>query len=48
MTSFAMSVRRFLASEDGPTSVRYALLFALIVVASLAALTHLTPNLPAA
>lgn len=34
-------VRRFLASEDGPTAVEYAVMLALIVVACIAILQSL-------
>ncbi len=33
MQVFASRVRRFLASEDGPTAVEYAVMLALILVA---------------
>ncbi len=38
MTSFALKVRRFLAAEDGPTAVEYAVMLALIVVVCLTAI----------
>ncbi len=34
-------VRRFLASEDGPTAVEYAVMLALIVIVCLAAISSL-------
>ena len=37
MKSFAKKVQRFLASEDGPTAVEYAVMLALIIVVCLAA-----------
>ena len=39
MNSFVKSLRRFLASEDGPTAVEYAVMLALIVVVCIAAIT---------
>jgi pilus assembly protein Flp/PilA len=33
MKTFATRVRQFLASEDGPTAVEYAVMLALILVA---------------
>ncbi len=33
MTKISRSIKRFLASEDGPTAVEYAVMLALIVVA---------------
>lgn len=41
MSLFAQKVRRFLASEDGPTAVEYAVMLALIVVVCLAAISSL-------
>jgi pilus assembly protein Flp/PilA len=38
MKSFALQVRRFLVSEDGPTAVEYAVMLALIVIVCLAAI----------
>ncbi len=38
MHQFARQVRRFLASEDGPTAVEYAVMLALIVVVCLASI----------
>jgi pilus assembly protein Flp/PilA len=38
MKNLAQSVRRFLASEDGPTAVEYAVMLALIVIVCLAAI----------
>ena len=35
MKNFAKKVQRFLASEDGPTAVEYAVMLALIVVVCL-------------
>ncbi len=39
MTGYAEKMCRFLASEDGPTAVEYAVMLALIVVVCLAAIT---------
>ena len=39
MKSFATKVGRFLKSEDGPTAVEYAVMLALIILVSLAAIT---------
>ena len=41
MKNFASKVQRFLASEDGPTAVEYAVMLALIVVVCLGAITTL-------
>lgn len=35
------SIKRFLASEDGPTAVEYAVMLALILVASIVIVTQL-------
>ena len=42
--SFLKSVRNFLASEDGPTAVEYAVMLALIVVVCLASVSALGSN----
>jgi pilus assembly protein Flp/PilA len=39
MKNFALSVRRFLKSEDGPTAVEYAVMLALIIIVCLTAIT---------
>lgn len=44
MKNFALKVQRFLASEDGPTAVEYAVMLALIVVVCLGAITTLGTN----
>ncbi|HUG92106.1 MAG TPA: Flp family type IVb pilin [Planctomycetaceae bacterium] len=44
MKSFALRVRRFLASEDGPTAVEYAVMLALIVVVCLTAIQAVGTN----
>ena len=36
MNKFVHSIRRFLASEDGPTAVEYAVMLALIIVVCIA------------
>ena len=41
MQNFTQSVRRFLASEDGPTAVEYAIMLALIIVVCITAITGL-------
>ncbi len=38
MKNFAKKVQRFLASEDGPTAVEYAVMMALIVIVCLGAI----------
>lgn len=44
MKNFAKKVTRFLASEDGPTAVEYAVMLALIIVVCLATITTLGTN----
>ncbi|QDU97964.1 Flp family type IVb pilin [Lignipirellula cremea] len=44
MKSFALKVRQFLASEDGPTAVEYAVMLALIVIVCLAAIQAIGTN----
>ncbi len=39
MKNLALSVRRFLVSEDGPTAVEYAVMLALIIIVCLVAIT---------
>ena len=41
MKNFAQKVKRFLASEDGPTAVEYAVMLALIIIVCLATITTL-------
>ncbi len=41
MTPFARRIWTFLAAEDGPTAVEYAVMLALIIVVCLAAITAL-------
>jgi pilus assembly protein Flp/PilA len=44
MKSLAKSVVAFLKKEDGPTSVEYAVMLALIIVVCIAAITTLGSN----
>lgn len=44
MKSFAQSVQNFLASEDGPTAVEYAVMLALIVIVCLTAIQAIGTN----
>ncbi len=44
LQSCMMPVRRFLASEDGPTAVEYAVMLALIVVVCLTAIQAIGTN----
>jgi pilus assembly protein Flp/PilA len=44
MNSLMKSVRRFLASEDGPTAVEYAVMLALIVIVCLTAIQAIGTN----
>jgi len=44
MNQFALRVRRFLVSEDGPTAVEYAVMLALIVVVCLVAIGQIGTN----
>jgi len=44
MNLFAKSVKRFLASEDGPTAVEYAVMLALIIVVCLTAIQAVGTN----
>jgi len=41
MKNVLATVKRFLASEDGPTAVEYAVMLALIIVVCIAAITSL-------
>ena len=45
MSSLASRVRRFLASEDGPTAVEYAVMLALILVACISIVGTLGQNI---
>jgi pilus assembly protein Flp/PilA len=44
MISLPLMLRRFLASEDGPTAVEYAVMLALIVVVCLGAIQTIGTN----
>ncbi len=44
MQNFFKSVNNFLASEDGPTAVEYAVMLALIVVVCLTAISAIGTN----
>jgi len=44
MRTFVNSVVDFLAKEDGPTAVEYAVMLALIIVVCIAAITTLGQN----
>ena len=44
MKGLAKKVQRFLASEDGPTAVEYAVMLALIVIVCLTAIRAIGTN----
>jgi pilus assembly protein Flp/PilA len=44
MKNFALKLRRFLVSEDGPTAVEYAVMLALIIVVCLTAIQAVGTN----
>ena len=44
MKNLTMKVQRFLASEDGPTAVEYAVMLALIVIVCLTAISSIGTN----
>ncbi|MGC1274612.1 MAG: Flp family type IVb pilin [Planctomycetaceae bacterium] len=44
MKTFALSVKKFLVSEDGPTAVEYAVMLALIVIVCLGAIRAIGTN----
>jgi pilus assembly protein Flp/PilA len=44
MKTLSQRVRQFLASEDGPTAVEYAVMLALIVIVCLAAIRSVGTN----
>ena len=44
MQNLLQPVRRFLASEDGPTAVEYAVMLALIVIVCLTAISTIGTN----
>ena len=44
MKNWVAKIKNFLASEDGPTAVEYAVMLALIVVVCIAAISTLGSN----
>lgn len=44
MKKFGNKIKRFLASEDGPTAVEYAVMLALIIIVCLATITAVGNN----
>ena len=44
MKNFALKVKKFLKSEDGPTAVEYAVMLALIVIVCLTAIQSVGTN----
>ncbi|QDS98969.1 Flp family type IVb pilin [Adhaeretor mobilis] len=44
MKKFAQKVQNFLASEDGPTAVEYAVMLALIIIVCLTAIRSIGTN----
>jgi pilus assembly protein Flp/PilA len=44
MKNFALQVKKFLKSEDGPTAVEYAVMLALIVIVCLVSITAIGNN----
>jgi len=44
MKNFAMKIKRFLKSEDGPTAVEYAVMLSLIIVVCLTAVSSIGKN----
>jgi len=44
MKNFALKLKKFLKSEDGPTAVEYAVMLALIVVVCLTAINSIGTN----
>ncbi len=44
MKNFAMKLKRFLKSEDGPTAVEYAVMLSLIIVVCLTAVSGIGKN----
>jgi pilus assembly protein Flp/PilA len=44
MKNFAMKLKRFLKSEDGPTAVEYAVMLSLIIVVCLGAVRTIGTN----
>jgi pilus assembly protein Flp/PilA len=44
MNKFALKIKRFMVSEDGPTAVEYAVMLALIVIVCLTAIQSIGTN----
>jgi pilus assembly protein Flp/PilA len=44
MKALALSVKKFIVSEDGPTAVEYAVMLALIIVVCLTAIQAIGTN----
>lgn len=44
MKTFALSVKKFLVSEDGPTAVEYAVMLALIIIVCIGAVQAIGTN----
>jgi pilus assembly protein Flp/PilA len=44
MKKFALQVRKFMVSEDGPTAVEYAVMLALIVIVCITAIQSVGTN----
>ena len=44
MNAFALKIRQFLVSEDGPTAVEYAVMLALIIIVCLTAISSIGTN----
>ena len=44
MTSLLLQLRRFLAEDDGPTAVEYAVMLALIIMVCFAAIQSIGPQ----
>ena len=44
MKNFGKQIKNFLASEDGPTAVEYAVMLALIIIVCLATITAVGNN----
>jgi pilus assembly protein Flp/PilA len=44
LKNVAISVKRFLKNEDGPTAVEYAVMLSLIIVVCLVAVTNIGKN----
>ena len=44
MNSFVKTIKRFVASEDGPTATEYAVMLALIIIVCLTAINSIGTN----